>query len=506
MEKDILKLCASKGFFLDKEMLKLLSNFEKNIAFDVINVLTSFETREKVITKEIFDKYSNEYNWLLVDRLGTERDNGVVKILSPIEFSSKKKEVKDFVQNFCSRYIAIKKMLEEKKLEGLSSIRRIGTNSGVWTIIATVSNKRITKNKNLLIEVEDLTGNSIVLINNENSDLFAQAKNLLLDDIVAFRVSGSSKMLFANEIIYPDAVLEKERYGAFDEYVAFSGDIHIGSKMFLEKEFLRFVTWLNGEAGDEKQREIAGKVRYLFLTGDNIDGVGQYPGQEDFLNIKECEEQYEKVWEILRKIREDVQIIMCPGQHDAVWVGEPQFPIPEKWAKGLYQMKNLHLVSNPALIEINGGFKVLMYHGASINRLIDEMPEIRMKFGHRSPTKIVKEMLKRRHLSSVYGLMDYIPFTDKDPMVIDIVPDIIATADQHRAEIDSYNNILMIASSCWQSITPFEEKVGNVPIPCRVPLFNLKTRERKIIDFSDDEIREIAPLGVPQKKGGKNEI
>jgi len=28
-------------------------------------------------------------------------------------------------------------------------------------------------------------------------------------------------------------------------------------------------------------------------------------------------------------------------------------------------MENLHLVPNPALIEIDGGFKVLMYHGAA---------------------------------------------------------------------------------------------------------------------------------------------
>ncbi|MFH1522146.1 MAG: hypothetical protein ABIF18_04270, partial [archaeon] len=336
------------------------------------------------------------------------------------------------------------------------------------------------------IEIEDLTGASIVLVNKENDDLFRRAKELLLDDIVAFRVSGSSKMLFASEIIYPDANLEKERYGNYDEYVAFSGDLHIGSKMFLEKNFLKFVAWLNGEVGDERQREIARKVKYLFLTGDNIDGIGIYLGQEGFLNIKSCRGQYQKLGEILRKIRGDIQIIMCPGQHDAVWVGEPQSIISKKWAPDLYQMENLSLVPNPALVEIGGGFKVLMYHGASINRFIDEMLSIRIKHGHKSPTKVVREILKRRHLAPIHGLMDYVPRKDKDPLVIDVIPDIIATADQHRAEIDYYNNILMIAGSCWQLKTPFEEKIGNVPEPCKVPLFNLKTREVKIVDFSGE--------------------
>jgi len=85
----------------------------------------------------------------------------------------------------------------------------------------------------------------------------------------------------------------------------------------------------------------------------------------------------------------------------------------------------------------------------------------------------------------MHGAMDYIPCENEDPLVIKQVPDIIATGDQHRAEVSKMNNILLIASSCWQSITPFEEKVGNVPDPCKVPLFNLKTREIKILDFSD---------------------
>ena len=97
-------------------------------------------------------------------------------------------------------------------------------------------------------------------------------------------------------------------------------------------------------------------------------------------------------------------------------------------------------------------------------------------------------MLKRRHIAPTHGLMDYVPTDEKDGLVIDVVPDIVVTGDQHRAEVDSYNNILLVAGSCWQSVTPFEEKIGNIPDPCKVPLFNLKTREIKIIDFSEDAV------------------
>ena len=465
-------------------MLEWLSGFDREKVVGIVDVLVKLGVEEKIITKDVFDNYKESFE--VVDGDVVE---GGVKVLSDLKYSSGKVEVFDFVRHFRDRYNFIKEILEKRDLDNLSSLRRIGVNSGVYSVIVAVSGKRITKNKNLLLEVEDLTGSSVILVNRENRDLFARAKNLLLDDIVAFKVSGSSKMLFANDFVYPDASLENEKFAEVDEYVAFSGDFHIGSKMFLEKNLLKFVDWLNCKVGDERQRAIAGKVRYLFLAGDNIDGVGIYSGQEDFLNIKSCKKQYEKLVEILSKVREDIEIVMCPGQHDAVWVGEPQSVIPKKWAPGLREMKNLHLVQNPSLVEIGGGFKVLMYHGAGINRFIDELSDIRMKFGHSSPTRVVKEILKRRHLSPTHGLVDYLPCRDGDPMVIRTVPDIIVTGDQHRAEVDSYNNILMVAGSCWQSVTSFEEKIGVTPIPCRVPLFNLKTREIKIIDFSDDKIK-----------------
>jgi len=375
--------------------------------------------------------------------------------------------------------------LENGNFENLSAIRRVGDKGGVYSIIGMVYSKRMTKNGNLLLEVEDLTGKILVLVNKENSGLFDSARDLMLDDVVAFGVSGTRKMLFANEIVFPECVLEKERFSEVDEYVAFSGDFHVGSSGFLEKNLLRFVAWLNGEVGDERQRAIARKVKYLFLVGDSVDGVGVYPGQDKFLNIKSCEGQYDKVENILRRIRKDVRIVMCPGQHDAVWVGEPQGLIPKRWASGLYQMKNLQMVSNPALVEI-GGFKILMYHpvrgsGFGVS-------------GCRPLMDCVREMLRRGHLAPTYGVVDYVPNREKDGLVIEEVPDIIVCGGQHRAEVGSCNNILMVAGSCWQA-----NGVGNISELCRVPLFNLKTREVKVLDFSGDEIRWEGSEGLSCK-------
>jgi DNA polymerase II small subunit len=523
IRKKILKVCMKKGFLLDREMLEVFSELDEDSAKEIIEKLGNLKIEERVITKKLFSKNFEKIKNVLIDgksktiiekffiNLSYEKTEvslsnisqenkefpekseknqlgkgGVLKILSSPVFPPKKIKVKDFVVHFRSRYELMRKILEAKSLEDLISIRKIGVERGNYTIIASILKKRITKNKNLILEVEDMTGNIAVLINQNKKELFQKAENLLVDDIVGFNVSGSSEILFANDVIFPEAGLAEKKYGKEDIWVAFSSDLHVGSSMFLEENFLRFIKWLNGKEGDEKQQEIAKKIKYLFLIGDNVDGVGVFPGQDKLLDIKDMKNQYDKLIELLKLIRKDIKIIICPGQHDAVWVGEPQPVIGEDWAPELYNMENVFLVANPALIEVDSGFKILMYHGASMQGIIEEIPEIRLKYGHSSPTRVVKEMLKRRHLAPMHGACDYIP-CEQDPLAIREVPDILITGNEHTSEVSSYNNILLVSGSCWQSITPFEERVGHVPDPCKVPLFNLKTREIKILDFSDEE-------------------
>ena len=256
---------------------------------------------------------------------------------------------------------------------------------------------------------------------------------------------------------------------------------------FLRENFEKFIRWLNGEVGNKEQKEEALKIKYLFITGDTVDGVGVYPGQETQLLLKDVKEQYRELASLLSKIRSDITIIMCAGQHDAVRVAEPQPIITENYAQPLYFLKNIKLVTNPSIIDIGQDtkFKVLMYHGASMHGIINSIEKLRLGKGHDSPTDVVKYLLKKRHLAPSHSLVTYTPLDGIDALLIHEVPDIITTGDLHRPEVSDYNGVTLIASSCWQSRTPFEEKVGNNPDPCKVPILNLKTREIKIIDFND---------------------
>ena len=82
-------------------------------------------------------------------------------------------------------------------------------------------------------------------------------------------------------------------------------------------------------------------IRYLYVVGDLVDGVGVYPGQEEDLAIKDISKQYEELAKLLKTVREDITIIVCGGQHDALRRAEPQPGLGKDFAKSLLEIPNL---------------------------------------------------------------------------------------------------------------------------------------------------------------------
>jgi len=404
--------------------------------------------------------------------------------------ADKKLEVSDFTSHFRSRYQAMQRILMQRTGNAnLVAINKISNDRQNLSVIAIISDKRMTKNKNLALTVEDLTGKIQAIVKFDKEEVFKRAQELQLDDIVFIKASGNRDMLFVHDIIFPDALIPEKTKFDSDVSIAFISDIHCGSVKHLQRSMQRFLDWLKSD--DENAK----KIKYLFIPGDTVDGVGIFPGQEFVLNMKSMREQYKLLASYLKQVPKHITMFMCPGQHDAVRVAEPQPLIDKRYAPELYEIENLILVTNPTLVKLiekNKEFKVLMYHGASIHHFINEIPELREMKAHKTPAKAVKHMLKRRHLAPMHGDVVYIPYTEKDPLVIYEVPDVLCTGEVHRLDIETYNGVLIITGSCWQAQTDFEEKVGNIPDPGKVPVLNLKTRELKIYDFLDDE--EVAEV------------
>ncbi|MEK6933538.1 MAG: metallophosphoesterase [Nanoarchaeota archaeon] len=524
MNGEILKLIKERGILLEKEIFDLLQNFNnEQVAKTFLESLERIGGK-KIITRSLISK-NFEFLQGVISRLGEENktlvENTFIKLGISLEVrkessaissvkrdrkeagrkegfqifyadtkNDKKLDVGDFINNFRSRYQQLQRILMQRAdLQNLVSISKISSERQNLSIIGILTDKRITKNKNIILTLEDLTGSISALIKSDGKELFEKADEIQLDDVVAVKCSGNRDLLFAHEIYFPDAFIHQKARFNEDISIAFLSDIHCGSKKHLSKSFEKLIEWLNSD--DENAK----KIRYIFFSGDNVDGVGIFPGQEHLLELKSMKEQYMLLASYLKRIPYYITMFMCPGQHDATRVAEPQPIIDRKYAEPLYHIENLILVTNPALIKLlekENEFKVLMYHGASIHSFINEIKELRELKAHRCPAKAVKHMLKRRHLAPTHSSSIYIPNADKDPLVILDVPDIVCTGEVHRLDIDSYNNILIITGSCWQAQTDFEEKVGNIPDPAKLPVLNLKTRELKIFDFTvEEEISKV---------------
>jgi len=91
-------------------------------------------------------------------------------------------------------------------------------------------------------------------------------------------------------------------------------------------------------------------------------------------------------------------------------------------------------------------------------------------------------LLKNRHLAPTYTSVQYFPF-EKDGLLIRKVPDIFVSAHTHKCAVSSYNNVLLISTASWEEETENQRRKGNQADFCKVPMFNLKTRQIKILDF-----------------------
>ena len=104
-----------------------------------------------------------------------------------------------------------------------------------------------TKNNNLAITVEDPTGYIKVLVNKNKPDLYKAAKVIVHDEIIGIVGANGDKIVFANNILWPDVKTTKELKKSTDEACAvFLSDLHIGSNNFLAEDFKKFLSWING--------------------------------------------------------------------------------------------------------------------------------------------------------------------------------------------------------------------------------------------------------------------
>jgi len=485
-KKAFIQFFVEKGILLDNNLIQNLDGSTK--AEDIYFLIKDHIKEGAILNQDLINEIISS-NFENKDKT---KPNIVIKY--NYEEEQKKVSVSDFVFLFNQRYNTLKSILQNRPdLNGkLNSINRLLSKKerAEVAVIGIVYEKAETKNGNLMLTIEDPTGTIKILINKEKKELFEIAKDLVVDEVIGIIGILGERIIFANNILIPDIPTKDLKKAKEEVYAVFLSDLHVGSNTFLYEDFQKFINWINQKAGNDAQKAIASKVKYIFIVGDLIEGVGIYPGQENELSIKDIEGQYKECARLLKMIPKNISIIICGGNHDAIRMSEPQPPLYKDFAKELWEMENTTIVSNPSIINIHSsenfsGFDVLLYHGYSYDYYADEVEKIRKQRPNISDRVdlVMKYLLQKRHLAPAHSSTLYIPNAKYDPLCIDKVPDFFVSGHIHKSAVLNYKNTTLICGSCWQPKTAFQEKVGHEPEPAKVPIVNLKTREVKILKF-----------------------
>ncbi|NHI84158.1 MAG: DNA-directed DNA polymerase II small subunit [Candidatus Thorarchaeota archaeon] len=355
-------------------------------------------------------------------------------------------------------------------------------------VIGIVREKSVSKSGNVIVEIEDEDGvlNAVIPARKEGlkgHELAEKASSILLDEIVCLSgfVDEDGRMI-ADDVIFPDIPTARHAGRAErDVYATFVSDLHVGSNEFLEDEFDHFIDWLRGHDVDGPDKAMVEKIRYLFIAGDLVDGIGVYPEQFADLVIPSLYDQYSKLAEKLRKLPERIKIICIPGNHDASRQALPKPPIHKEFAKSLYDLgSKVLMVGDPTHIRVEG-VDILLTHGDSLDDMVTSIPGA----SYKDPALPMKALLRKRHLAPIYGGKTELAPLGRDWMVIDSVPDIVHFGHAHHNAKDAYRGVMIINSGTFQSQTEFMRKQGVVPTPGIVTIINLRTGADELKLFYD---------------------
>ncbi len=462
----IIEFFQEKGMLIDPKALEMI--MEKSLGTLIVKLVNN-ETLSQGYVKE------GDVLKIISSQLETLSTVNEIDI-SGIKANS---SVDDFRKVFMDRYRKLKSIvITAGKMRGVTDIANVKKMpSGFVRTVGMVSDVSITKNGHKKFRIEDLDDHIDVIITSKN----ALHRELILNDEVLGVIGSKPEMrndsmksepvIFANEIVRPDVPSRiVDDTGREPEYIGSISDIHVGSKTFLSDSFVKMVDWIKSSGED------AARMKHLILSGDVVDGIGVYPGQENDLEILNPYEQYEQLAEYVNEIPSDVTVYIMPGNHDTVRLAEPQPAFSQK-IRGMFN-SNARFLPNPYNLALKGK-NITVYHGMALNDLVELIPGGSMS----SIGTAIELMLKRRYMGSSYGGKTPIIPSEQDFHVMDKVPDIFITGHIHGHHLGNYNGVRYVNSSTWQSQTEFQKMMNFAPDPCILTMFDLNSRQVVKKDF-----------------------
>lgn len=401
-------------------------------------------------------------------------------------------EYDDFYDLTLDKFNSLRSMLRKRpdvtSATNIKNIYRISHKVDV-SIIGMINDIRTTKNGNYLLTVEDLSGSVAVLVkkNNEDMSIVKLIERTIEDQMIYVEgmynpgKSNRKGLIFAKNVLKIDLPLDHQHNRSKDPIsLALISDTHMGSKEFEEKLWRRFLKALNGQLGNKALRERIGKVKYLIINGDLVDGIGVYPDQKSDLLISDIFKQYKYASELLSEIPEYIQIFYCSGNHEPVRNAIPRPAVPKKYCNELLDI-GIKCVGNPSYIKTHE-VTTLVFHGDSMLDMNMLIPGLE----NDKAVETMKEMLIARHMAPIYGKKTQLAPVKKDWLVIDKIPDIFHTGHLHINGYGQYKNVVLVNSGCFQSQTDFMRSMGIHPTPGLVPIIELDSFQYQELNLNNN--------------------
>jgi len=393
-------------------------------------------------------------------------------------------DIEYFIEYFRDRFSRMERLLRQRldarDAISIAAVLESPSNLTVRTI-GIVREKRETA-KAIIIRIEDPESHATVIVSRRSPrETRQRAQNLLLDQVICVvGRSSRDRTIIASDIIVPDLPERRLRKATSPVMLALTSDLHIGSTTFLEKAFNRFLSWLEGKVGGERDRELSGRVKYLAIGGDLVDGIGVYPDQEKELKIPDIYEQYRKAGELIGKIPDYIEVIVIPGNHDAVRQALPQPALSKEFVELLSTSRRVLSLGNPSVVEIHGA-RVLLFHGRSLEDVIRAVPSL----SYHQPQKAMEYLLRARHVAPTYGGSTPIAPEIQDHLIIEEPPEIFHSGHVHVNGYETYRGTVIVNSGSWQAQTDYQKRLGIMPTPGKVPIISLQDMHLAAeLDFS----------------------
>lgn len=489
--KEIISLAREKKKLLKPSAAEALKNYPDEQIREIIDKLANIKSN--FISESDIKEITNEIkrpDFIEIKRSSdfhpTAKEYGHdFKIYEDHDITGKSKckgELDDFVKYFKDRYRRIRELFVSRAINkfpivDIDKLSDVKVGDTV-RIIAMISNKLITKNKHIMLTVEDETQstNVLVLNNSDKKELYDSAMRIVNDEVLAIDVKKGTNLLIVTNITWPDLPFKEKKKTEKDISFAFISDIHIGSSHFMSKNFENMLKWLNGSG---PRKDLAEKVGYLLLGGDLVDGIGIYPNQDKELVIKDVYDQYKLLNQFLEMVPDHIKIIAIPGNHDAVRHAEPQPSLPEKL---LARDGRTFSVGNPAYMNIEG-LHVQMYHGYTMESLVQDVQGLSLG----KPEEIAIELLKRRNMSPIFDKSMIVP-EHRDMMFIEEI-DVFLTGHIHKIGYGEYRGCVIMNGGTWiDKTTSWQLRRGFTPTPAIMGVYDMKSARVSHLDFSTSEV------------------